>query len=118
MKQKFYRCAVCGQIVAMVKETPVPIMCCGAPMQEIIAGERGELSEGGSSISPAECKKSTFVKFVTPQKSGFQQFTMLEMWITLWRKSVIFFIKSTPVLFGVLVYILTRRRKNVHINFG
>ena len=39
MKQKFYRCAVCGQIVAMVKETPVPIMCCGAPMQEIIAGE-------------------------------------------------------------------------------
>ena len=48
-------------------------------LQEIIAGERGELSEGGSSISPAECKKSTFVKFVTPQKSGFQQFTMLEM---------------------------------------
>ena len=63
-------------------------------LQEIIAGERGELSEGGSSISPAECKKSTFVKFVTPQKSGFQQFTMLEMWITLWRKSVIFFISA------------------------
>lgn len=38
MKQKFYRCAICGQIVAMVKETGVPIMCCGAPMQEIIAG--------------------------------------------------------------------------------
>ena len=38
MKQKFYRCAICGQIVAMVKETGVPIVCCGAPMQEIIAG--------------------------------------------------------------------------------
>ena len=38
MKQKFYRCAICGQIVAMVKETGVPIMCCGQPMQEIVAG--------------------------------------------------------------------------------
>ena len=38
MKQKFYRCAHCGQIIAMVKETPVPIMCCGEPMKEIIPG--------------------------------------------------------------------------------
>ena len=38
MKQKFYRCSVCGQIVAIVKETGVPIICCGQPMKEIIAG--------------------------------------------------------------------------------
>ena len=38
MKQKFYKCSVCGQIVAMVKETPVPVMCCGKPMEEMIAG--------------------------------------------------------------------------------
>jgi len=30
---KFYRCAHCGQIVSMVKETGVPIICCGSPMQ-------------------------------------------------------------------------------------
>ena len=37
MKQKFLRCSVCGQIVAMVKETGVPVMCCGKPMNEIVA---------------------------------------------------------------------------------
>ena len=39
MKQKFLRCAIYGQIIAMVKETGVPVVCCGAPMKEIIAGE-------------------------------------------------------------------------------
>lgn len=38
MKQKFYKCETCGQIVAMVKATGVPIMCCGTAMKEIIAG--------------------------------------------------------------------------------
>ena len=38
MKQKFYRCPICGQIVAIVKETKIPIVCCGKPMLEIIAG--------------------------------------------------------------------------------
>lgn len=35
---KFYRCKHCGQIVAIVKETKVPIMCCGEAMEEIIPG--------------------------------------------------------------------------------
>lgn len=39
MEMKFYRCLHCGQIVAMVKNKGVPIMCCGEPMKEIIAGE-------------------------------------------------------------------------------
>ena len=38
MKQKFLKCSICGQIVATIKETAVPIMCCGKPMQEMIAG--------------------------------------------------------------------------------
>lgn len=33
---KFYRCKHCGQIVAIVKETKVPVMCCGEAMEEII----------------------------------------------------------------------------------
>ena len=37
MKQKFLKCKVCGQIVAMVKETMVPVMCCGQTMQEMEA---------------------------------------------------------------------------------
>ena len=35
---KFFRCRHCGQIVAIVKKTGVPIICCGEPMQEIIPG--------------------------------------------------------------------------------
>ena len=38
MEMKFYRCAHCGQIVAIVKKTGVPVICCGEPMQEIVAG--------------------------------------------------------------------------------
>lgn len=35
---KFYRCKHCGQIIAKVKDTNVPIICCGEPMSEIIPG--------------------------------------------------------------------------------
>ena len=35
---KFYKCAHCGQIVAKVKDVGVPIICCGEPMTEIVAG--------------------------------------------------------------------------------
>ena len=38
MEMKFYRCAHCGQIIAVVKKTGVPVVCCGEPMKEIEAG--------------------------------------------------------------------------------
>lgn len=38
MEMKFYRCKHCGQIVAVVKATGVPIICCGSPMEEIVPG--------------------------------------------------------------------------------
>ncbi len=38
MEMKFYKCAICGKIIAMVKGTPVPTVCCGEKMQEIIPG--------------------------------------------------------------------------------
>ncbi len=38
MEMKFYRCEHCGQIVAIVKGTGVPIMCCGQAMSEIVPG--------------------------------------------------------------------------------
>ena len=39
MEMKFYRCEHCGQIVAIVKGTGVPIICCGQPMTEIVPGK-------------------------------------------------------------------------------
>ena len=38
MEQKFFICEHCGNIVAMVKDTGVPVMCCGQKMKEIIPG--------------------------------------------------------------------------------
>ena len=38
MEMKFYRCEHCGNIIAMVKNSGVPVMCCGQKMTEIIPG--------------------------------------------------------------------------------
>ena len=38
MDLKFYRCSVCGQMVAVVKKTGCPVVCCGKPMEELVAG--------------------------------------------------------------------------------
>lgn len=36
MTLKFYYCKVCGKIIAMVKDTNVPTVCCGEIMQELV----------------------------------------------------------------------------------
>lgn len=38
MEMKFYQCSHCGQIVAAVKESGVPVICCGEPLQQIVPG--------------------------------------------------------------------------------
>ena len=45
MEMKFYRCRHCGQIVAIVKKTGVPVVCCGDPMTEIIPGTTDAAAE-------------------------------------------------------------------------
>ena len=37
MELKFYVCNHCGNIIAFVKNTGVPVMCCGEKMQELTA---------------------------------------------------------------------------------
>ncbi|MCQ2554565.1 MAG: desulfoferrodoxin, partial [Clostridia bacterium] len=36
---KFYVCKHCGNFVGMVKESGVPMICCGEPMKELVPGE-------------------------------------------------------------------------------
>lgn len=38
MEQKFFICEHCGNIIAMVKDAKVPVMCCGQKMKEIVPG--------------------------------------------------------------------------------
>ena len=38
MEQKFYVCETCGNIIEMIKPSGVPVVCCGKPMKELVAG--------------------------------------------------------------------------------
>ena len=38
MEMQFFRCSICGQIVAVVKKTGSPLVCCGKDMEELIPG--------------------------------------------------------------------------------
>ena len=38
MKQKFYTCKHCGNIIAMIRNMGVPILCCGEKMNEMLPG--------------------------------------------------------------------------------
>ena len=38
MEQKYYVCEHCGNIVEMVKDAGVPVMCCGQKMTEMVPG--------------------------------------------------------------------------------
>lgn len=38
MKERFFICKHCGNIIAMIKDSGVPIQCCGEDMQEIVPG--------------------------------------------------------------------------------
>lgn len=38
MKQQFYECGHCGNIIAFVRDSGFPITCCGDEMREVIPG--------------------------------------------------------------------------------
>ena len=38
MEVKYYICMHCGNIITKVKDSGVPVVCCGEPMKELIPG--------------------------------------------------------------------------------
>lgn len=36
MKTKFYKCNICGNVVAKVVDSTVPVVCCGQPMELLV----------------------------------------------------------------------------------
>ena len=42
---EFYRCKHCGQIIAVVKKTGVPVICCGEKMEKIVPGTTDAAAE-------------------------------------------------------------------------
>lgn len=37
MELKFFKCNHCGQIIIKLVDTGVPVICCGEPMEELVA---------------------------------------------------------------------------------
>lgn len=57
MKQKFLICKTCGNIIAMVKDSGVPVMCCGAKMTEVVPGTTEAAVEKHIPVYTAENNK-------------------------------------------------------------
>ena len=36
---KVYKCNQCGNLIAMISASGVPVMCCGKPMEEVVPNE-------------------------------------------------------------------------------
>ncbi|MCD7887590.1 MAG: desulfoferrodoxin [Clostridiales bacterium] len=54
MELKFYRCEHCGNIVVKVKDTGVPVMCCGQKMTELVPGTTDAAAEKHVPVCTAE----------------------------------------------------------------
>ena len=61
MEQKFYICAHCGNIIAYVNNSGVPVMCCGEKMKELIPGTTDASQEKHVPVYTVEGNK-VFVK--------------------------------------------------------
>ncbi len=83
MEMKFYRCAKCGKMVAMVKDSPCPTMCCGEAMTEIIPGTTDAAVE--KHVPVYEVKGNTVVVTVGSVAHPMEEKHYIE-WISLQTK--------------------------------
>ena len=59
MEQRFFACEICGNIIAMVKPSGVPVVCCGKPMKQIVPNTTDAAQE---KHVPAWSKEGNLVK--------------------------------------------------------
>ena len=59
MEQRFFVCETCGNIIAMVKPSGVPVVCCGKPMKQIVPNTTDAAQE---KHVPVWSKEGTLVK--------------------------------------------------------
>ena len=61
MNAKFFKCKTCGNMVGMINSSGVPIMCCGAPMDELKANTEDAAQEKHVPAVTVEGNKVTVV---------------------------------------------------------
>lgn len=45
MKEKFYKCSHCGNIITFIDDRGVPVMCCGEKMEAIVPNSENAATE-------------------------------------------------------------------------
>lgn len=61
MASKFYVCTHCGNIIGKIKDTGVPVVCCGEPMKELVANSTDAAGEKHVPVATVEGNKVTVV---------------------------------------------------------
>ncbi len=61
MERKFYICAHCGNIIEMVKDKGVPVMCCGQKMDVLVANTVDAAKEKHIPVCSIDGNKITVV---------------------------------------------------------
>ena len=56
---KYYICPNCGNIISYAKQGPVPVMCCGKPMVELVPGTTDAAQEKHVPVVTVEGNKVT-----------------------------------------------------------
>lgn len=59
MEMKFYVCKHCGNIIAYAKNSGVPVVCCGEPMQELVPNTTDAAQEKHVPVVATENNKIT-----------------------------------------------------------
>ncbi|MEG0291976.1 MAG: desulfoferrodoxin family protein [Anaerovoracaceae bacterium] len=59
--KKFLKCAHCGNIVGMIHDSGVPVVCCGEPMNELVANTTDAATEKHVPVVSVEGNKVTAV---------------------------------------------------------
>ena len=70
MEQKFYICRHCGNIIMKLKDSGVPVVCCGEPMEELKAGTTDGALEKHVPVWKAEGGKVTVAVGICPISGG------------------------------------------------
>ena len=66
MEQKFYICEHCKNIITKVKDSGVPVMCCGQKMTEIVPGTTDAAAEKHVPVYQVEGNCVTCLLYTSP----------------------------------------------------
>lgn len=85
MEQRYFICKHCGNIIAMVKDQGVPVMCCGQKMTELVPGSTDGAAEKHVPVIQVDNDRNTVTVIVGETAHPMLEVHFIE-WISLQTK--------------------------------